>query len=182
VSDARLDESPALAGETADAVDAEEDLEDEADDWDDREEDEEEETERLPPQKLASMCSECPGHCCRYYTVYLDEPLDADDFDEFRWFLCHEGCYLYIDEEQWHLNIESRCRFLGPGNRCLIYEHRPDVCREFGWEDECEFTGEYDFEHTFRTLDELEAYAREVLPPKEFAKLKRSPKGWKGPV
>jgi Fe-S-cluster containining protein len=142
----------------------------------------EEEVAELSPEDLARMCGRCGGRCCVYYTVYLDEPEDAEDFDELRWFLCHEGCYLYVDEGQWHLNVRSRCRFLGPEGRCRAYEHRPRVCREFGHEDECEFTGEYQFDRVFRTIPELEAYAREVLAPEELARLVRFPDGYTGPT
>ena len=146
------------------------------------EEKEDEEEASLSPQALAKMCGKCAGLCCKYYTVMLDEPEDADDFDEIRWFLTHEGCYVYIDEGEWHLNVIARCRFLHADGRCLIYEHRPDVCRDFGHDDECEWTGEFDFERIFRTIPELEAYAKEVLPPEELDKLPVFPKGWRGPA
>jgi len=135
----------------------------------------------LSPEKLAEMCGRCKGRCCEYYTVYLDEPEDAEDFDELRWFLAHEGCHVYIDEGQWHLNVATRCRFLGADGRCSIYEHRPTVCRDFGREEECEFTCEFDFERTFRTLKDIEDYAREKLPPEEFARLPVFPEGYDGP-
>ena len=146
------------------------------------EEEEVEDEDVLSPDDLADMCARCGGRCCKYYTVMLDEPDDADDFDELRWFLAHEGCYIYVDEGEWHLNIESRCRFLGDKDRCTIYDHRPDVCREFGREEECEFTGEFDFEHLFNTIRELEAYARKVLSPEELEKLPRFPEGRGGPA
>lgn len=136
----------------------------------------------VAPEVLADWCGLCAGRCCRYYTVIIDEPEDADNFDELRWFLAHEGNYVYVDEGEWHVNVESRCRFLGPEGRCAIYEHRPDVCRDHGHAEECEWTGEFDFEHTFRNLRELEAYAKEVLAPEEFAKLPAFPDDWAGPV
>ncbi len=143
---------------------------------------EEEEKTEVSPEVLAGWCDSCMGRCCRYYTVVLDKPEDADDFDELRWFLAHGGCYLYIDEGDWHLNVEVNCRFLAPDGRCLIYRHRPGVCRDFGREEECEWTGEFDFERMFKTIPELEAFAKEVLAPEELAKLPVFPKGWKGPV
>ena len=163
--------------ESGNAVEDEAELEEEED-----EEEDDDDAPAVDPATLADWCSRCGGRCCKYYTVLIDEPEDADDYDELRWFLAHEHCYIYVDEEQWHINVESRCRFLGDDGRCGIYEHRPDVCRDFGHDEECEFTGEYDFEHTFRTLRDLEEYAREALPAEEFAKLRTFPPGWKGPV
>ncbi len=166
--------------EETEGMDAEEEEDEEHEEDDEKEEEEEEDA--LPPEKLAEMCAKCGGRCCTYYTVMLDEPEDADDFDELRWFLAHEDCYIYVDEGEWHLNVISRCRFLGEDTRCAIYDHRPGVCREFGHDEECEFTGEFDFEHTFNTIMELEAYAKKVLSPEELEKLPRFPEGYEGPA
>jgi Fe-S-cluster containining protein len=145
------------------------------------EDEEEEEEEAISPEALAAMCAKCGGRCCTYYTVKLDEPEDGDDFDELRWFLAHEGNYIYVDEKEWHLNVISRCRFLDEDAHCTIYDHRPEVCRSFGHKDECEFTGEFDFEHLFMTIEELEKYAKGVLSAEELEKLPRSPEGHDGP-
>ena len=90
--------------------------------------------------------------------------------------------YLYSDDGYWHVNVESRCRFLGEEGRCAIYEYRPNVCRDFGHDEECEWTGESDFDRVFKTIPELEAYAKEVLEPEEFEKLIVFPEDWKGPT
>jgi Fe-S-cluster containining protein len=137
--------------------------------------------EQFTPEKLADMCGKCAGRCCKYYTVMLDDPEDAEDYDEMRWFLAHGDNYIYIDEGEWHLNIEARCRFLDDDARCKIYDHRPAVCRNFGHDEECEYDGEYDFEKVFKTIHELEAHAREVLAPEEFAKIPVFPEGYSGP-
>jgi len=135
------------------------------------------ECEEFTPEKLAKMCSICGGKCCKYYTVLLEDPEDAEDFDELRWFLAHGSNYIYIDDGEWHLNVEARCKFLQDDGRCSMYEYRPQVCRDFGHEDECEFEGSYDFDRVFKTIGEIEAYAREVLPPEELAKLPMFPEG-----
>ncbi len=173
--------SDTQAAEAVEETEYEEQVEDEDEEEEDDEEDDEEE-EAISPEALADLCGKCKGLCCRYYTVMLDEPDDADDFDELRWFLAHQDCYLYIDEGEWHLNVIANCRFLAPSGQCLIYEHRPEVCRDFGHEEECEWTGAVEFERAFRTIPELEAYAKEVLPPKELADLPLFPEGWRGPV
>jgi len=129
----------------------------------------------LAPDELASMCRDCDAPCCRYYTVLLDEPQDAEDFDELRWFLAHEGCYIYVTGGEWRLCVTARCRFLGTDLRCTAYASRPAICRRFGLEGECEKTGAYEFELVFRTVAEIEAYANSVLPPEELARLPPSP-------
>jgi Fe-S-cluster containining protein len=181
VSDASAYELPDEI-EELEELEEDEEEEEEEEDEEEEEEDDEEEEEAIDPALLAQYCGKCRGRCCKYYTIIIDEPEDADDYDEVRWFLAHEGCYVYIDEGQWHVNVVAGCRFLGDEGRCKIYEHRPDVCREFGHEEECEFTGELDFEHTFKDLRELEEYAKTVLSKKEYAKLPSFPRNWKGPV
>jgi Fe-S-cluster containining protein len=135
------------------------------------------ECEEFTPEKLAQMCSTCGGKCCQYYTVLIDDPEDAEDFDELRWFLAHGSNYIYIDDGEWHLNVEARCKFLLEDGRCKIYDHRPRVCRDFGHDEECEFDGSYDFERVFKTIPDIEAYAREVLPPEELEKMPMFPEG-----
>jgi Fe-S-cluster containining protein len=169
---ARVDEEDELH-EDEESQEDEEDEEEEDED----EEDDDEEEDVMSPDALAAMCAKCGGRCCLYYTVRLNEPEDADDFDEMRWFLTHEGNYIYVDDDEWHLNVISRCRFLDADARCTIYDHRPEVCRSFGQKDECEFTGEFDFEHLFETIAQLEEYAKGVLSPEELEKLPRFPDG-----
>lgn len=127
-------------------------------------------------EKLAGMCPGCGAKCCRYYTVALEAPEDAEDFDELRWLLAHEGNYVYVDEGEWHLNIEGRCKYLDASGRCAVYPYRPQICRSHGLEDVCEYDGEYDFDRVFKSIKEIEEYAREVLPAAELAKLHMFPK------
>jgi len=39
--------------------------------------------------------------------------------------------YLRMDEEQDYVLTQAPCQFLGPDNKCSIYEHRPLACREY---------------------------------------------------
>ena len=36
-----------------------------------------------------------------------------------------------MDEEQDYVLTQAPCHFLGPDNKCSIYEHRPLACREY---------------------------------------------------
>jgi Fe-S-cluster containining protein len=81
---------------------------------------------------------ECNARCCRYLTVYLPAPRQKADFDELSWFLAHENTSVYVEGRRWHLEVRTPCRYLNENNLCTIYEHRPDVCREYSL-DACEY-------------------------------------------
>jgi Fe-S-cluster containining protein len=118
------------------------------------------------------QCGKCAALCCRYIGVALDDPETAGDFDDMAWFLHHEGTMIYVEDGDWYLNVEIKCKKLGKDNRCTIYEKRPRICRRHK-HDECEFDGKpYDFEQQFNTAEELEAYGRKQLREKYAKKRK----------
>jgi Fe-S-cluster containining protein len=109
------------------------------------------------------LCEQCAALCCRYFALPIDNPRSARQYDDIRWYLCHENVVIFIEERQWYIGIMSRCKHLQPDNRCGIYETRPKVCREYTT-DNCDFHGgEYNFEQLFTSAEQLEAYAREKL-------------------
>ncbi len=117
-------------------------------------------------------CARCAALCCRYYAVEIDSPESADDFDEIRWFLMHGSSWVWADGDEWRLQVEEPCRFLGPANECTIYETRPRVCRDYGLPEGrarpndplCDYFGQGErHEVEFRTLEDVDAYARRVL-------------------
>ena len=67
------------------------------------------------------MCEACGGACCKYVSISVP--------------------YMTADQERWARTrgeldlttwrIRSRCEHLGGDDRCMIYETRPDVCREY---------------------------------------------------
>lgn len=116
-----------------------------------------------------SQCVKCGAKCCRYFCFEIDEPDDCATFEDVRWFLCHEGVTVHIDEDgDWYISIDNPCKYLGPDNRCTIYEDRPIICRKYDT-DGCDHTGgDYRYQKLFRSPEELEAYAREVLGPRGF--------------
>lgn len=81
---------------------------------------------------------DCNARCCRYLTVYLPAPRQKVDFDELSWFLAHENVSVYVEARRWHLEVRTPCRYLDGNNLCTIYEHRPDVCRDYAL-DACEY-------------------------------------------
>jgi Fe-S-cluster containining protein len=39
--------------------------------------------------------------------------------------------YLHLDTDGIYALKSTPCAFLGPDNRCSVYEHRPKACREY---------------------------------------------------
>jgi len=81
---------------------------------------------------MTFQCDLC-GACCRTFPIYVS----ADDAErELR--ISREGKLLaeHLESPGWKyqlfpLPFHDACSFLGGGNRCDIYETRPDVCRRF---------------------------------------------------
>ncbi len=113
-------------------------------------------------------CEECGAKCCRYFCFEIDKPEDFDEFDDIRWFLCHEGISVHIDDGDWYISIENRCKMLKEHNTCSIYADRPVMCRKYSPED-CDFTsGDYGYEALFEKPEDIERYARQVLGERAY--------------
>ena len=69
--------------------------------------------------------------CCTYIAVEIDEPDTVRGATEILWYLYHENTSIYVEDDEWLLQFEPRCRNLGDDHKCSIYEQRPQVCREF---------------------------------------------------
>ena len=111
-----------------------------------------------------SDCSDalpyCNAACCRYIGVPIEAPTCARDWDDWRWYLAHEGSTIYKDSGQWYLNVETRCGHLTPELTCAIYETRPETCAEYDpsaceWQDP-----DGVWEIHLGTPEELEAFLR----------------------
>lgn len=93
----------------------------------------------------------------------IDNPETARQFDDIRWYLCHENVVVFIEKDQWYIGILNRCKHLQPDNRCGIYETRPKICRSYST-DNCDFHGgEYDFQELFTSAEQLQLYAEKTL-------------------
>jgi uncharacterized protein len=112
---------------------------------------------------MSDLCSNCAGLCCRYFALPLDNPKTAADYDNIRWYLCHENCVVFIEKRQWYIGIMARCKHLMEDNRCGIYEQRPRICRGYST-DNCDYHGgEYEFSKLFTSAEQLREYAEEKL-------------------
>ena len=115
-----------------------------------------------------NRCDKCNALCCKYLCFEIDEPEDYDDFEDIRWYLCHEGISVHVDDdEDWYIQIDMRCKCLDENNQCTIYDDRPLICRKYG--EDCELTGDdYGYLQEFKSPEELEDYARKTLGQDEY--------------
>lgn len=107
--------------------------------------------------QLAICTLDCGARCCRYITVSVDAPRARNDWDEFRWWLAHEGVMVTKDEDGWMLHVQIRCRHLGADNECGIYDHRMVACAEYDAES-CEFTDDVPYDVQLQTEVDLADY------------------------
>ncbi len=107
--------------------------------------------------KEVSPCEGCGAKCCRYFALEIHTPEDREDFEDLRWYICHENTVLYVEEDTWYLHLTNDCRFRDDSDRCTIYERRSTMCREHSPKD-CERLEPWASDLKFTTLDELEFY------------------------
>lgn len=128
---------------------------------------------------MSKTCIECGSKCCTYFAFEIDEPDDYDEFEDIRWYLLHGGVTVHVDDGDWYISIENRCKMLGPNGQCQAYETRPTICRKYELA-ECDHTGaDYGYDEEFRTPDELERYARKTLGEAVFERQRA--KAWGKP-
>lgn len=116
---------------------------------------------------MSDRCIRCGAKCCKYFCFEIDEPDDMAELEDVRWYLCHEGVSVHIDDEgDWYIHLANRCAKLDKNNRCTIYPERPLICRRYDPDNCDESDNEYDHAREFNTPQELEAYARETFGKK----------------
>ena len=107
------------------------------------------------------QCEKCTGLCCRYFALPIETPEDKGDYDDIRWYLCHEGITVFVEDGDWYINIKNKCKYLSEkGHHCEIYDKRPRVCRGYR-HSTCDFVeGEYDYEKHFTSAEQMEEYIK----------------------
>lgn len=120
------------------------------------------------------LCNYCTGKCCRYFALPIDKPATYEEYDEVRWYLLHENATVFVEDGSWFLLVHTICKALDENNRCTIYEHRPQVCRDYTTE-KCEYDDLFVFEKYFETPEQVEEYAEAMLGPRPGAGF-RSPR------
>jgi len=89
----------------------------------------------------------------------ISTPETKKDLESLKWQLHFETVKIFIQDKQWHLMVEGKCRYLGKDDRCTQYEKRPKICRRHN-PPNCEFFGRI-FDAIFATPQELELYYNE---------------------
>ena len=107
------------------------------------------------------QCDKCNALCCRYFALPIDTPKDKGDYDDIRWFLCHEDITVFVEDGDWYINIKNKCKHLSEkDNRCKIYDKRPRICRQYR-HSTCDIVeGEYDHELSFTSAEQMEEYIK----------------------
>ncbi|MGD2109966.1 MAG: YkgJ family cysteine cluster protein [Phycisphaerae bacterium] len=107
------------------------------------------------------LCEHCAAACCRYLALPIDKPTTKRDFDDIRWYLMHEGVSVFVEDGDWYVQYQTRCKNLGSDNRCTIYETRPEICAEYE-PNGCDYQGgDYGYDHLFTHAKQIEAFYRE---------------------
>lgn len=104
-------------------------------------------------------CQNC-GKCCKHIAMQIDTPEDNDDYNNILWYLLHDKVSIYIDEGDWHIEFQTKCKKLGENNMCTYYKERPLICRTYS-ADECVNNAEgkpYDFE--FKSAEDFLNYLK----------------------
>ncbi|NQV33899.1 MAG: YkgJ family cysteine cluster protein [Phycisphaeraceae bacterium] len=108
-----------------------------------------------------NQCELCHGQCCRYFALPIETPEDRDDYDDIRWYLCHEDVTVFVEEGDWYVNVKNKCRNLSKkDSKCHIYDRRPTICRGYS-HDECDFVeGDYEYDLHFTDDTQMEEYIK----------------------
>ncbi len=46
------------------------------------------------------LCDSCTAVCCSYFAFPIETPKDKGDYDDIRWYLCHKGITVYVDDDK----------------------------------------------------------------------------------
>jgi len=112
---------------------------------------------------MDDQCQNCDAKCCKYFCFEIDKPDTFEEFEDIRWFLCHEGVSIHIDEGDWYISIDNPCKMLDENNKCTIYDTRPMICRNYSMDNCDNASGDYEYDELFETPQDIEAYARKTL-------------------
>ncbi len=104
-------------------------------------------------------CDGCGARCCRHLVMTIGRPESKKDLESLKWQLHFDTVRIFIQDKQWHLMVEGRCRYLGHDERCTQYADRPKICRRYN-PPNCEFFGSI-YDAIFKTPEELEKYYKE---------------------
>ncbi len=114
---------------------------------------------------MTKTCEGCGAKCCKHVAIEIDTPTSLSDFEDIKWYVAHKNVNVFVDEDyQWHAEFLTPCEHLGENNLCGVYEKRPQICKDYN-HDECIFhnEGEYIEKYTFKTIEDVEKYIKDVF-------------------
>lgn len=115
-------------------------------------------------QLLPTKCQDCqPALCCTYWGMNMLTPSCPEDYDDFLWYVLHQGVTLFKNGEDWYLKVDARCEQLGKDDLCQIYDRRPRICREYDPQ-ECDKDAPAPADQEFSSFDQLEQWCLENVP------------------
>ncbi len=107
------------------------------------------------------LCDGCSGLCCQYFALPIETPEDKGDYDDIRWYLCHKGIEIFVEDGDWYIKIKNKCKhFSEKSNRCRIYTKRPRICRQYSSKG-CDYIeGEYDYKLYLTSDKQIEEHIK----------------------
>jgi Fe-S-cluster containining protein len=130
------------------------------------------------------LCEHCAAACCRYIALPIDLPSSQRDYDDLRWYLMHQGVSIFVEDGDWFVQWQTKCKNLGEDNLCMVYETRPEICRDYE-PGECDYaSGPHGYDHLFTHAKQIEEFyfkktGRKLDAPKRVASARRGKTGKK---
>ena len=121
-------------------------------------------------------CHLCTARCCKYFAFEIDTPTTKRDYDYIRWYLMHEAIVVWVQDQDWYIEIRTVCKHLQPDHTCGIYDSRPKVCRDYGAPGEpCEyFTDDLEYDLFFDSDTKFDAWTQTQLAKKQKKRTKKN--------
>ena len=108
--------------------------------------------------KKVNLCLKCDAVCCHNLATPLKKPRTKYDVEMLKWKLHFDTVSVFIKNKRWHLLVKGKCIYLGKDSLCVIYDKRPQVCRDH-LSDHCELTGPW-YDDLISTPEELLLYLK----------------------
>jgi len=120
-------------------------------------------TYTMPP------CHLCNGKCCSYFALEIDRPTTLDEFEHIKWYIVHQNTFVFVDDGEWFLQVNNPCKHLGEDHKCTIYDKRPKICREYGFDEDndvsCDMTtGHIKHDLEFHSMEDVEKHIKKRFP------------------
>ena len=115
--------------------------------------------------RYSNGCKGC-GACCKTVGFDIPPPKTLEDFEDIKWHLYHKGLSVFIDrDDEWTVEVQTKCKQLGPDNNCKVYEDRPPMCSTFD-STQCDIMEDDenpDVGREFLTAKDVDEYVNELV-------------------